>query len=65
MFGSRVLPAVFREVVSNYVCRLSLFKNLGRPCRLDRTARMHSNSRRALVDALGEHFGVVPLVLTF
>ena len=65
MFGSRVLPAVFREIVTHYVCRESLFENLGRACRLDRTARKHGNSRRASIDAVGEHFGVVPLVLAF
>ena len=65
MFGSSVLPTMFGEVVFHYVCRLSLPKNLGRACRLDLTARMHGNRRCASVDALGENFRVVPLVLAF
>jgi hypothetical protein len=65
MLGSRALPAVLREIVSQHVCRMSLLKDLRRTCRLDRTTRMHGNSRRAVVDTLGENFRVVPLVLAF
>ena len=65
MLGSRVLPSVVREIVSHHICRLSLLKNLGRTCRLDRTTRKHGNSRCAVLDALGENFRVVPLVLAF
>src|SRR5437762_9704472 len=43
MLGSRVLPSVVREIVSHHVCRMSLLKNLGRTCRLDRTPRKHGN----------------------
>jgi len=63
--GSCVLPSVFREIVSHYLCGVSLLKNLGRTCRLDRATRKHGNSCRAVVDALGENFRVVPLVLAF
>src|SRR5437879_8103121 len=65
MLGSRVLPSVVREIVSHHVCRMSLLKNLGRACRLDRTPRKHGNDRGSVRDTLGENFGVLPLVLAF
>jgi hypothetical protein len=63
MFGCRALPSVIRQIVSDYVCWLSLLKNLSRPRCLERAARMHGNSRCAASDTLGEHFRVVSLVL--
>src|ERR1700730_18999237 len=65
MLGSRVLPSVVREIVSHHVCRMSLLKNLGRTCGLDRTTRKHGNSRCSVLDTLGENCGVLPIVLAF
>src|SRR2546421_2190115 len=63
MLGSGVLPSVIREIVSHHVCRMSLLKNLGRTCRLDRTTRKHGNSCCSVRDTLGENFGILPLVV--
>jgi hypothetical protein len=54
---------VVREVVSDNLFRPTLIKDLGGACRLDRTAWKHSNHCSAVIDTLGEHFGVGPLVL--
>jgi hypothetical protein len=63
MLGGRALPTVIRQIVFDHVCRLGLLKDLSRPRCLERAARMHGNSRCAAPDTLGEHFGVVSLVL--
>jgi hypothetical protein len=52
-----------REVVSDDLFRPTLIKDLGGACRLDRTAWKHSKHCSAVIDTLGEHFGVGPLVL--
>jgi hypothetical protein len=63
VLGSRVLPSVVREIVSDDVLGQTLIKNFRGASRLDRTARKHSNYRSTVIDALGQHFGVLPLVL--
>jgi hypothetical protein len=63
VLGSGALPSVVREVVSDDLFRPTLIKDLGGACRLDRTAWKHSNHCSAVIDTLGEHFGVVPFVL--
>jgi hypothetical protein len=63
VLGSRVLPSVVREIVSDHLLWPTLIKNLGGARRLDCTARKHSNYRSTVIDALGEHFGVLPLVV--
>jgi hypothetical protein len=63
MLGRRALPSVIRQIVSDHVCWPSLLKNLSRPRRLARAARMDGNSRCTAPDTLGEHFRVMSLVL--
>jgi hypothetical protein len=63
VLGSRVLPSVAREIVSDDVFRQTLIKNFRGASRLDRTARKHSNHRSAAIDILGQHFRVLPLIL--
>jgi hypothetical protein len=63
MLRSRVLPTVLGAIVLHHVCGVGLLEKLGRTFRFDRATRKHGNSRRAVVDALGENFGEVLLIL--
>jgi hypothetical protein len=63
MFGGRVVPAVFAQIVREHVCRLGLLKQLGGTGRLERTARMHGDSSFAVHYTVRECFTVVLLVI--
>jgi hypothetical protein len=54
---------VFRAIVLHHVCRVGLLEKLGCTFRLNRSTRKHSNGRCAAVDAVGEKFGELLLVL--
>ena len=62
MLGSRSFPSMIRQIVFHHVRRMSLLKNLGRTLGLERAARVHDDSRSAILDALGQYFGVMSLV---